>query len=897
MYQKILIYLDILGFDELPKIIGNEKGIESKLVRENLIQKIQEKIQMLYSNGYIQGLKYGESDDWLLAINIGYELDEYETIIRVISTIMDHDSGFLNYEKIPLSIIVGTAKYEEEVVLDGKKLICEDGTIDYLKLNLTSKYRNWYSAQNPSASRVTSTYVLATESIYEFMEPLDKESCTTIVQDSTKFFEVDSSYILRRNKLFDFLDSINLLGSKIYNRIDDIFVPPQCYEKIKEKLEKERIVIITGPPELGKTYTAVRLLWEYYLNDFKPKWYLGEELIERKDSRQKLIEIQRELKQDNIIVFEDPFGKIEYENRDNLERMIGFLFNFINKQKKGYVIITSRIEVFKKLLQEQLSTYNFYDIEESLEFKPSSYDFDSRITSLLLWAKSRNCVWLNNDELFSFIREKMRDLTILPTQLCVREFAFSTVNTQDKEKLLQILKKKSQVTVRRFVTEIHSLETSQIIFLLIALIFAYETETYRLIYNKVAELMHVTNADFDSNLTWFRADKLTILNNRIMLSHPSYLESLNELIIDPNPVYKSYKSMLSKILITVFENNISPFFATESLKKYFGYLPLEERNELLLLSFQSEIVSKKEYRTFSVVSVELFLKFFSSVTKEIEKLFIFALQTRKKDLSFIIASFENIALNYNDLPKHIQDYIVILIEDPVTLPWIINTMFRNYEKIETIVNPYVNQLKLNKQILSEMVWGIINNYENLPQNIQSIVEENIEDSEIVRYIARAILSNYNDLPDDLRLKLFDLAENENAIYAIIEGIIDHLPILPNEVVDILTKYETKFRKKISILVESIDPEYRKKAIEIIDKTLPLIRHDYSFYATLQVLLNDKDVIVSTMAKGLLRHIFYELSDKSKQEWNNVIKKVKKESGLDDDEDLFSLERSVVLEFD
>ena len=394
MSQKILIYLDILGFKELPKIISKEKGIESRHIRENLIKTIQEKIQILDDSGYISGYKYGESDDWLIAINAVGGLDPFETIISAISTILDHNSGFLGYETIPMSIVVGTAEYDKDAVLEGRKLICEDGTIEYINLDLISKFKKWYSLQNPSSTRVTSTYVLITEPIYNFMEPIDKEFCTLIDQDSLTFYEIHSSYLTRRSKVFDFLDSINRLGSKIYNRIDDIFVPPKCYAEIKTKLENERIVIITGPPEMGKTYSAVRLLWEYYLNDFKPKWYRGEELVERRDTREKLEEIQRELKKDHIVVFEDPFGKIEYEKRDNLERLIGSLIGFINKQEKGYAIITSRSEVYKVFKEEQLSIYDFTNIEQEIEFKPSSYDFESRISSLLMWAKSRNCKWL-----------------------------------------------------------------------------------------------------------------------------------------------------------------------------------------------------------------------------------------------------------------------------------------------------------------------------------------------------------------------------------------------------------------------------------------------------------------------------------------------------------------------
>lgn len=49
-----------------------------------------------------------------------------------------------------------------------------------------------------------------------------------------------------------------------YQRIDDLYVAPLEYDEIKDALDKSRIVFITGTKEYGKTYTAIKLLWEYY---------------------------------------------------------------------------------------------------------------------------------------------------------------------------------------------------------------------------------------------------------------------------------------------------------------------------------------------------------------------------------------------------------------------------------------------------------------------------------------------------------------------------------------------------------------------------------------------------------------------------------------------------------
>jgi hypothetical protein len=52
-----------------------------------------------------------------------------------------------------------------------------------------------------------------------------------------------------------------------------VYVPPIEYDEINATLKTERIVFITGTKEYGKTFTAVRLLYEYFKEDgYHPRW-------------------------------------------------------------------------------------------------------------------------------------------------------------------------------------------------------------------------------------------------------------------------------------------------------------------------------------------------------------------------------------------------------------------------------------------------------------------------------------------------------------------------------------------------------------------------------------------------------------------------------------------------
>jgi Trypsin-like peptidase domain len=62
-----------------------------------------------------------------------------------------------------------------------------------------------------------------------------------------------------------------------YKKIEDLYVAPKEYQEIESTLEDQRIVFITGSKEYGKTYTAIKLLWEYYRKGYKPKFILEEQ--------------------------------------------------------------------------------------------------------------------------------------------------------------------------------------------------------------------------------------------------------------------------------------------------------------------------------------------------------------------------------------------------------------------------------------------------------------------------------------------------------------------------------------------------------------------------------------------------------------------------------------------
>jgi S1-C subfamily serine protease len=252
--------------------------------------------------------------------------------------------------------------------------------------------------------------------------------------------------------ILEFLRKIGAEEIIKYERINQLYVPPFNYQDIWEALSKDRIVFITGTKEYGKTYTAVKLLWEYYNKGYKPKWIKGKDEEERSNVRIRLLdELNRELEPHSITYFEDPFGKLQYEGQEDLERNIVDVIETLEKTDDAYMIITSRDTIF-----EQFQSYAKSDLrkfERRLDIKSPSYGYGERKEMLLRHARVKNCKWLDNDDIKYNILNSLKDVRNLPTPLSIEEFVTSTKDKFKKDELLAAIQIISKDTAESFAKE------------------------------------------------------------------------------------------------------------------------------------------------------------------------------------------------------------------------------------------------------------------------------------------------------------------------------------------------------------------------------------------------------------------------------------------------------------
>ena len=331
--------------------------------------------------------------------------------------------------------------------------------------------------------------------------------------------------VLLGPSLSDFLEQIGKPQSEWYSRIDRLFVQPKEFEDILRVLEKHKIVFLVGDPEIGKTYTAVRLLWEYYLRGYKPKWHFGAEPPQRMEVRQSIVDLS-EIENLSINYFEDPFGKVSFEDHEDLRRQIGNLFAKV-KDINVRVIITSREEVFKEFQDRILSQSDLQKIAIQMTLK-SSYDSSKKEDMLTKWAKAFDCKWLERDQLKRSIIEEASGK--LQTPLSIRDFAFASKQCVDLSELMSLMASKSKETPRAFAEEIKHMEKEKVLFLLVVFVLQrLEPGVVEDVYTRLCKKLGLNlEANSFSHLKhWFRNKVVPHREWRgFEFTHPSYIEGI-----------------------------------------------------------------------------------------------------------------------------------------------------------------------------------------------------------------------------------------------------------------------------------------------------------------------------------------------------------------------------------
>ena len=182
-------------------------------------------------------------------------------------------------------------------------------------------------------------------------------------------FKIVKEDIAEDKEIYKFLKCIKVIDDK-YQRIDSYYVLPDEYDEIRQLLDEKNVVVILGDPGIGKTYTAVHLLHEYYKKGYKPRWFFGLDKDEREIQAQELQKYEPD--ENEIVYFEDPFGHTKFERREELAQIFKPLLSKV-KASGSKMIITSRSAVFEKFKEETLDADSLKAYSKEMGIMKPSY--------------------------------------------------------------------------------------------------------------------------------------------------------------------------------------------------------------------------------------------------------------------------------------------------------------------------------------------------------------------------------------------------------------------------------------------------------------------------------------------------------------------------------------------
>ncbi len=784
--EYFLVWIDILGFERLPKEIHEETEIEERKVRRDFIETLRKKIDSVEARSLILGKNYGEKDDWLLVT------DSMNAAFRVISEILEHNTGYEKHEKIPLEIGIGVGEYDKWAKFSGTELVVENSTIDALKSEVIGHYHKWYKKNNKET--VKSTFVVLTESAFDRLEPLDKEMCRRIEyryrgKEGTRlvFYLASVGGVRRRGKVFDFLERIEHSESKWYDRIDCVFVPPMKYKDISKTLEENQIVFIVGTPEYGKTYTAVRLLWDYFCKGYEPIWVKGGELSQRIRARERLTEIESELKPPRVIYFEDPFGSSMYEGGSSLEREIGAIIECVETAKNCKVIVTSREEVFKQFKKARLSFVELEKYEKKLNIKRNSYDEGKRKKMLALWAKAKACKWLQNGRLRKTVEESLKE-GMLATPLSIRDFVASTINVTKIDELRKKLEQKSIESSRSFAKEIAGMSDDKVLFLCFPSIADFSVDLVALEYAKAVKKLGLKDAsDFEEVLKWFEDDKVTVSEGKIGFPHQAYFEAMNHLLFGKeklpriNDMFSKLLSSLARtdsgfarhiphiiaenvdsfprnvvdLLVELSENDHVSGSVARAVAENFEKLPEEIRNLLMVLAKKDS-----EVAGFVVAAV---IRNFDNLSREMRNKLLFSL-AKREEKRIAIRMVGIIVDNFGRLPRYIGNQLLVFAKREDMAETVAYAVAKNYEKLPENIRSLLGELATKDSAIARNVaFAVAEYFGSLPESIRSLLVVLAKRDNTTWSVAQAVAKNYGTLPEDIRGLLVELAKGDTAV--------------------------------------------------------------------------------------------------------------------------------------
>lgn len=346
---------------------------------------------------------------------------------------------------------------------------------------------------------------------------------------NVKILEEDSNEM---DKRYTFA---NIIGATddIYLNIDKYYVKPKEYDDMLNLLERNNVLVITGDPGIGKTYTAIHFLKEYYSKGYRPTWFYG--LAKEDRDKQQSILMNFEPQEHDVVYIEDPFGRTVFENREELKTLFAKMIQRF-RVCKAKLIITSRSEVFKQFKSEILYGDRLEDYKKELNVWNPSYEKNDLKHIAELYLKEYT-TWSNNKDLVAIVMDGIEKNRLISPLMIYNMIRNNSTVTDIKVLKEQINSEQKLDLISQFADEIKILSFPAKILLYLVLLYGRKNiSLHRGMFGKVQSALYSLNpfegSSFEFEIRKQEGHRIQRIGANIPVyrfSHPTYEEALIEL--------------------------------------------------------------------------------------------------------------------------------------------------------------------------------------------------------------------------------------------------------------------------------------------------------------------------------------------------------------------------------
>lgn len=836
MKKHVLVYLDILGFEKRAMEDAEKTSLESNEVREAYRKRIESKLSNLkvskakqeYPKKECSIVSFAEQvtlDSWLLFTDDAW--NAFKSIGEVL------EAG------LPMEIVIGVKEFKESRSRE-ELVALKDETIAYLKSDILTSYRKIRH------KKIEQTFVLLTKEVYESID-------SPIVSHAKpyKSSKGEQFYLIEKDQLERILTSLKFLGKlgskrPEYREIDTLYVKPKSYDEITNTLKTHNIVFLVGDAEMGKTYTAIKLLFDYYREGYEPIYFREED----RESQWTFIKEKQRL-EGKAIYLEDPWDKVEFKATGSVFKEIGNLIREVERCNCK-VILSSREKVFREFVKRKETTQDLWSYTCVLTLG-SAYREQELVHMLKKYICVFKPIWGKNESLrrnaFQFAKQN------LSTPMSIKQFVQNTTDARNKKRLLAEGKKAAEETRISFAREIEEMfrkgSYDRLVFLSFPFVQATGVEIARSCYLAVLEDMKrlgydlIRAKDFDALIAEFvHAVEIDTKSGWIRYIHPMYQEAFGStLTYDGNPSDIS-KKVFCEVLAKLSKRNEVSWWIPFSIANYFDKLPERARTDLLVS------LSRKGHA--GGVANAITMNFRKASEDERNLL----LKISEKD-----DAAEQIALlttyNLDGLPSALRNKLLLSFTEGDKAAKVLAGGIRgNFDGLPAqIRNRLLLELVKNDQVASILAVVLLEFFEQLPDDVRNelLLKLSLK-GKAARNVARAVADYFDLLSDKLRNELLlRLSEKKEAVQPVTRAIVNHFDELPQETRNLLDRLQNPLRLEIELYAQCSPLQ----AIKVISNVRSKIDLCFAL-KTLRKLSRSENEKIKIAAKPLIHSIQTDL---------------------------------------